>query len=132
VLADAPLHHDVVTLPADPRARRVAAALLDDPADARSLRDWAAVLHVSEKTLARAFVAGTGLTFRNWRLRRRLQAAAGLLADGLTVTEVAERVGYASPSAFIASFAEVYGCTPRMYAADARATVVSADVTRGG
>ncbi len=128
VLADAPLRHDVVALPADPRARRVAAALLDDPADARSLGDWAAALHVSEKTLARAFVAGTGLTFRRWRLRRRLQAAAGLLVDGLAVGEVAERVGYASPSAFIASFAEVYGCTPRRYAADARA----ADVTLGG
>lgn len=124
VLADAPLRHDVVTVPADPRARRVAVALLDDPADARSLGDWAATLHVSEKTLARAFVAGTGLTFRQWRLRRRLQAAAGLLVDGHTVTDVAERVGYASPSAFIASFAEVYGRTPRRYAADAR----SADV----
>lgn len=123
VLTDAPLRHDVVALPSDPRARRVAVALLDDPADARSLGDWAAVLHVSEKTIARAFVAGTGLTFRQWRLRRRLQAAAGLLADGLTVTEVAERVGYASPSAFIASFAEVYGRTPRRYAED---------VTRGG
>ncbi|NEN80258.1 helix-turn-helix transcriptional regulator [Nocardioides zeae] len=121
VLGDAPLRHDVVALPADPRARRVAVALLDDPADPRTLGDWAADLHVSEKTLARAFVAGTGLTFRQWRLRRRLQAAAGHLVDGLGVAEVAERVGYASPSAFIASFAEVYGCTPRRYAANARA-----------
>lgn len=121
VLADAPLRGDVVTLPTDARARQVALALLEDPADPRSLGEWAAALHVSEKTLVRGFVAGTGMTFRDWRLRRRLQAAAGLLVEGTPVGETAERVGYASASAFIASFAEVYGCTPRQYADAARA-----------
>ncbi|GHF54651.1 AraC family transcriptional regulator [Streptomyces mashuensis] len=102
-------------LPADPRARRVAEALCRDPADDRTLAEWGAVVGASSRTLARAFVAGTGMTYGQWRTQLRLQAAMPLLAAGATVTSVAHRVGYGSPSAFVAAFRRGVGVPPGAY-----------------
>jgi AraC-like DNA-binding protein/quercetin dioxygenase-like cupin family protein len=117
LLESASARHDVVALPHDPRARDVATRLLADPADPRELDDWAADAGVSAKTIARAFVADTGSTFRQWRIQARLHAAAGLLAQGEPVQEAAARVGYATSSGFIAAFAARFGTTPARYAA---------------
>ncbi|MDO9398148.1 MAG: AraC family transcriptional regulator [Herbiconiux sp.] len=116
LLEQAVTRHDVVALPRDPRARSVAACLLDDPADPRELSEFASAAGVSEKTIARAFAAETGRSFREWRIQARLHAAAGLLADGHPVHEVSARVGYATPSGFIAAFAARFGATPARYA----------------
>lgn len=120
VLADLAVVHDVVALPRDPRARAVAAHLLEDPADGRELDTWAAELGVSGKTLARAFVQGTGSTFRDWRIHTRLHAATRHLAEGAAVQDAANRVGYTSVSSFIAAFRRRFGVTPARYAADLR------------
>lgn len=45
----------------------------------------------------------------------RIQAATGHLAEGLPVGRVAELVGYATPSAFVAAFHRVTGHTPTGY-----------------
>ncbi|MFF2369204.1 helix-turn-helix domain-containing protein [Agromyces sp. NPDC058110] len=117
LLTEAPVERDVLAIPRDPRARRIAAALLHDPADARELRDWSHELDVNEKTIARAFVAGTGSTFRQWRVQARMHAAAGLMTAGHPVQDVAAQVGYRSVSSFIAAFKERYDVTPARYAA---------------
>lgn len=119
VLGDLAVVRDVVALPRDPRARTVAAHLLEDPADGRELDAWAAELGVSGKTLARAFVHGTGSTFRDWRINARLHAATRHLADGATVQDAAQHVGYTSVSSFIAAFKRRFGVTPARYAAQA-------------
>lgn len=118
VVGDLAVVRDVVALPRDPRARAVAARLLEDPADSRELEAWAAELGVSSKTLARAFVHGTGSTFRDWRVHARLHAATRHLADGAAVQEAAHQVGYTSVSSFIAAFRRRFGVTPARYAAD--------------
>ncbi|MFT2019851.1 helix-turn-helix domain-containing protein [Streptomyces sp. 796.1] len=102
-------------LPRDPRAREVAAALRHHPADDRTLADWGRTVGTSARTLARAFVADTGLPFGQWRARLRLQAALPLLAAGAPVTAAARRVGYASTSAFVAAFRRTVGVPPRAY-----------------
>jgi AraC-like DNA-binding protein len=99
-------------LPADPRARDVADALLADPADARTLDDWGAAVGASRATLARHFVQDTGLAFARWRTQARVQAALDHLAAGLPVQTVARRVGYTDPSSFIATFRRATGRTP--------------------
>jgi AraC-like DNA-binding protein/mannose-6-phosphate isomerase-like protein (cupin superfamily) len=102
-----------------PRGRRVApivAALLADPANDRSLSDWAVSLDVSERTVTRAFRQATGLSFVQWRQTLRVHRALELIAAGLEVQEVAERLGYAQPSTFIVSFKRVLGTTPGAYA----------------
>ncbi|MCD7439795.1 helix-turn-helix transcriptional regulator [Streptomyces lincolnensis] len=104
-----------VPLPRDPRARAVAEALRDAPADARTLADWGTVAGASARTLARLFVAGTGLAFGQWRERARMEAAMPYLAAGLPVEAVAHRVGYATASSFTAAFHRLVGVTPREY-----------------
>ncbi|MFH8349157.1 AraC family transcriptional regulator [Streptomyces sp. NPDC018045] len=101
--------------PRDARARRVAHALRACPADDRTLAEWGAEVGASARTLARAFAAETGMTFGQWRTRVRLQTAMPLLAGGATVAAVACRVGYASPSAFVAAFRRVVGVPPGAY-----------------
>lgn len=120
LLGDAPEHDAAVALPRDPRARAVATALLEDPADPRELAEWAANLGVSTRTIARAFASETGSTFREWRVRARMHAAVGMLMRGDAVQTVAPAVGYDSVSSFIAAFRTRLGSTPAVYAARAR------------
>jgi AraC-like DNA-binding protein len=104
-----------VPMPADARALIVAAALVDDPADGRSLAEWGRTVGASARTLARAFERDTGLGFERWRTRARMAAALSRLAGGSTVTRAAMDVGYASTSAFVAAFRRTTGATPGRY-----------------
>lgn len=110
---------DVATLhapvPRDQRAAQVACALLDNPADPRTLDDWSRQVRVSSRTLARAFRAGTGVGFTRWRTLARLQAALPELALGVPVSHVARHVGYGTTSAFVAAFRRETGTTPSTY-----------------
>lgn len=101
--------------PRDPRLRRIAEALAADPADPRSLRDWARDLGFSERTLIRRFQSETGVSFRQWRRQARMLAALELLGAGASVTSAALDVGYSSVSAFIAAFREAFGRPPGGY-----------------
>jgi len=130
LLADAPAQHDAVALPRDPRARAVASSLLAHPADQRSLAAWALSLGVSSKTLARAFLADTGSSFREWRVRARLHAAARMLGDGDEVQHAARAVGYESVSSFITAFKARFGTTPARYRLAVAPTLTSEDRQR--
>jgi AraC-like DNA-binding protein len=93
----------------------VAEELRADPADQRTLREWGRHVGASERTLARAFAAGAGVPFGRWRALLRLQAALPMLAAGEPVSRVAGRVGYDTPSAFVAAFRRETGQTPAAY-----------------
>jgi AraC-like DNA-binding protein len=99
-------------MPRDDRAVVVARALIADPADRRSLEQWGRMTGASARTLARIFVAETGVPFARWRAQQRMSAAAGLLDEGLPVGVVAHRVGYAGPSAFVAAYRRATGRPP--------------------
>ncbi|GAA0622274.1 helix-turn-helix transcriptional regulator [Kutzneria viridogrisea] len=105
--------------PREARAVRIQRELETDPADGRELAEWGRQVGASGRTLARIFLAETGLTFGRWRTQLRLRAALPLLADGLPVSVVAHRVGYATPSAFVAAFRRATGVTPGAYFAGA-------------
>ena len=70
---------------------------------------------MSSRTLARRFLAETGLPFRHWRQQVRLLEALKRLACQEHVTTVALDLGYDSPSAFIAMFKRALGVTPGQY-----------------
>ncbi len=99
-------------MPSTPTARQVAEALRADPADRRTLREWGRAVGASERTLARAFAAEAGVPFGRWRTLLRLQAALSMVAAGEPVSRVAGRVGYDTPSAFVAAFRRETGQTP--------------------
>lgn len=102
-------------LPHDRRLLRIARAIGDQPADTRSLDDWAAWAGIAPRTLTRRFVAETGFHFSAWRQRARLMRALELLAAGTPVTAVALELGYDNLSAFIAMFRRQFGTTPGRY-----------------
>jgi AraC-like DNA-binding protein/quercetin dioxygenase-like cupin family protein len=112
LLTPVPVTTIQVPLPSASTARRVAEALRADPADRRTLREWGRAVGASERTLARAFAAEAGVPFGRWRTRLRLQAALSMLAAGQPVSRVAGRVGYDTPSAFVAAFRRETGQTP--------------------
>ncbi|MGW5158080.1 helix-turn-helix transcriptional regulator [Nonomuraea wenchangensis] len=79
------------------------------------LAEWAERLHVSVKTLQRDFEREFGMPYSKVRTKLRLSTSRVLL-ETRPVAEVAHRVGYSSPSAFISAFTKEYGCTPGRYA----------------
>ncbi len=101
--------------PTDDRARQVADRLAASPADSRTLAEWGHEAGASERTLARVFVAETGVSFGRWRTLIRIQAALTALAGGEPVGNVARRVGYDSDSAFVQAFRRETGVTPASY-----------------
>jgi AraC-like DNA-binding protein/quercetin dioxygenase-like cupin family protein len=104
-----------VRMPTDDRAREVAVGIAANPADGRTLAEWGREVSASERTLARAFLADTGVSFGRWRTLLRVQAALAGLADGVPVGIVARRVGYDSDSAFVQAFRRETGMTPAAY-----------------
>ena len=105
----------VLPLPRDARAKRVCQALLDHPADDRSLAAWGKLVGASSRTLARLFWRETGMTFGKWVQTMRLSLALDRLALGESVTRVALELGYATPSAFSAMFRRRLGASPSHY-----------------
>jgi AraC-like DNA-binding protein len=89
--------------------------LLEQPGDPRTLDEWAPSTNASPRTLARLFVAETGLTFGAWRQQARVLEAMGRLGGGQAVTDVALDLGYDSVSAFSAMFRRAAGVSPSAY-----------------
>jgi len=108
-----PLH---LPMARDPRVMRVIESLVAEPGDKRGLSAWGERAGASGRTLARLFVAETGLTFGDWRKRLVLQTAIDRLDRGEPVTRVAFDLGYLSLSAFIGMFRKELGDSPRRYA----------------
>ncbi|GAA1565516.1 helix-turn-helix transcriptional regulator [Leucobacter aridicollis] len=101
-----------IPLPEDPRLALLVEMILSDPADDRSLEQWASMLNMTSRTLTRTFSAEVAMSFAQWRRLVRMRAALGQLSDGRTVKSVARRVGYSTTSAFVTAFRKTVGCTP--------------------
>ncbi|WP_430781489.1 helix-turn-helix domain-containing protein [Actinoplanes sp. G11-F43] len=111
-------HGTGVAPPPMPRARgarQVADELVRNPALAHTVTAWAARVPSSPRSLLRDFRADTGLTFEQWRVRCRLNAAVPLLAAGYGVDQVAVRVGFTSRNGFTRAFKQQYGSTPHEF-----------------
>jgi len=102
-------------LSADPRLAKLCQALVEDPADERTLEQFAARFGASARTIARLFRSETGMSFGAWRQQLRLMEALRRMAAGDAVTTVALDLGYASPSAFAAMFRKTLGVPPSRY-----------------
>ena len=104
-----------LNLPSDRRVLRIAHAVLERPQEDRSLEEWAAWAGLSARNLSRLFRRETGASFAQWRQQARLGHALELLADGKAVSHVADALGYASVSAFVAMFRRSFGQSPGRY-----------------
>lgn len=111
-LATLPERDVSLPFPQDGRLQKICRQLIDDPACEYDLEQWAGHAGASTRTLSRLFEAETGMGFRAWRQRLRLQRAMMLLGEARPVAQVALTVGYTSASAFIVAFKRYYGCPP--------------------
>lgn len=103
-------------MPVSEPMRVVARALLENPADDRTIEQLARSVHTSTRTLERTFLAETGSTIRSWRLRSRMESAATQLKNTREIAGVAHSVGYGNVSAFRRAFKAHFGMTPGAYA----------------
>lgn len=103
----------------DRRLIAIEHALTADPGDTRTIDEWAACAGASTRNLARLFRREAGMTFRQWRDQFRALAAIPRLANGESVTILANEFGYETPGAFAAMFRRVIGMTPSQYMAEA-------------
>lgn len=77
------------------------------------LQELARLINLSRFHFCTAFRLATGETPREWLIARRIERACKLLAQpSMTITKVGLAVGYATPSAFAASFHKRTGMTP--------------------
>jgi AraC-like DNA-binding protein len=84
-------------------------------ADYPSLREVSRMLEVSPRSLQRLLM-GQGTTFSRIVERSRRQSALQLLVrEDLSVTEVAERLGYTDPSNFCRAFRKWTGQSPMQW-----------------
>ncbi len=104
-----------VTLPREPRALAVAHAIVEGPAQCRSLATLCADVGVSVRTIQRAFRKDVGIDFESWRRQVRLMKAVELLVAGRSVKEVTFAVGYRQCSAFVEAFRRTFGTTPKAW-----------------
>jgi len=102
-------------IPSDARVERIARAILHEPTIERSLDQWAELGALSARSLRRLIQAETGLSFARWRQQAILIHALERLASGEAVNSVADALGYASPSNFIAMFKRAFGQSPARY-----------------
>jgi AraC-like DNA-binding protein len=119
-LQTVPVAHLHLPEPQERGLRAVAETLRGNPADRRTLDQWAQAAGLSRRTLVRRFAAETGMTFGAWRRQLRFLTALERLAEGAPVTHAALDSGYDSVSAFIHAFRNTLGVTPRRYFQDAR------------
>ena len=103
-----------VTLPRDPRLRRVCEAIVAHPSDDRCIDEWSREAGMARRTFTQSFRDQTGMAFAGWRRQVRLVEAAERIAAGQPIGRVAYDLGYESSSAFTAMFRRTLGAPPRV------------------
>jgi AraC-like DNA-binding protein len=107
-----------IPLPHEPRCRRAAKIVLDDPTGVHEIDTLARAVGTSARTLSRLFASQTQLSFKSWRQRARIAAAIEKLSteSSVSVKQLAADLGYASVPAFSHAFRQVTGKTPTEFA----------------
>lgn len=81
-----------------------------------TLSHLAAFFNYSSRQMQRIIAAATGMTFKENIKRLRMEHAKELLSDSkLTVSKIADTVGYYDASCFRKVFRDTYGMTPQEY-----------------
>lgn len=95
--------------------QKILGKLQESPGDDRSVEDWADYINTTGRTLQRRCLGELGMTLTEWRQRLRFLRAVDALAAGETIQEIAFKLGYSTPSAFVAMFHRISGTTPGQY-----------------
>ena len=104
------------------KLRTVIEYIMENLEGSPTLKQMAAVVHLSPFHFARQFKASTGLPPHQYVIARRVERAQHLLrADGeIGLAEVALRIGFPDQSHFSFHFKRIVGVTPRQFRTSAR------------
>lgn len=119
-LGAAPVEKLNFPMPAHPRLRQIAAALMAHPADRATIDEWSERIGVAPRTLTRMLRRETGMSFGQWRRQLHILIALNRLTQGASVQNVALELGYENPSAFVTMFRKALGKPPARYLAERR------------
>jgi AraC-like DNA-binding protein len=99
----------------DKRLLRMEKMLLSNPSDSGTLEEWARRLAMSPRTLTRLLRKEADLSFQVWRDQIRTFAAIPMLAEGRSLAEIADALGYETAWGLTAMFKRVTGMVPSRY-----------------
>lgn len=100
----------------DPTVGSVIRAIHAEPKRRWSIEELAKIANISRSTLALRFKETAGVSPQFYITHWRMQLAAKLLrTERVTISVIAERLGYTSDSAFSHTFKKLMGATPRDY-----------------
>ncbi len=114
-LGEAVVDRLFIATPTDPRLRRIADMMLEEPGDRRTLAEWAEIAGMSGRSLRRRVERETGVTFGRWRQQFQLAIALRDLRSGIPIKTISEKLGYESISAFATMFKKYMGRPPGKY-----------------
>ncbi|MDH5230870.1 MAG: helix-turn-helix transcriptional regulator [Gammaproteobacteria bacterium] len=97
--------------------QKITNALIQSPDDSRQLKDWAAQLHTSTRTIHRNFIQHLGMGLEQWKQHWRINLAIERLRADHSITQIAFDLGYNSSSAFSYRFRQCLGLSPRQFMA---------------
>lgn len=117
-LATAQVEDLHLSMPADPRLRRIVAAMMEAPANRGTLQSWAKWAGMSSRTLERLMSRETGMSFGRWRQQLGVVLAVKWLAGGGSIQAVAADLGYESVPSFVTMFRNALGTSPGRYMAE--------------
>ncbi len=113
----------------DPQLGRALALLHTNPEQGWTTATLAAEVNMSRSAFAARFTALVGEPPLTYLTRWRMRLAAGLLSEDVSLTEVAERVGYESEAAFSVAFKRERGVSPGRYRRLQQATSAQEEMT---
>lgn len=91
-----------------------------NPADNKSLADFAHLLKTTERTLLRRCARDLRMPFAEWKQHLRVVKALPRMEGKDTIERISSAIGYTNPSSFIAMFKRMMGVTPDEYRSSIR------------
>ncbi len=95
---------------------RLETYITDNICELTKLEDLEKVFNYNYSYLSKRFRKITGKHLSAFYLSKRMKEADRLLSDGLTVTQVSDRLGYSSIHSFSRSYKNYYGTNPSRFA----------------
>ncbi|TJZ63019.1 response regulator [Sphingobacterium olei] len=83
-----------------------------------NVEEIASELHISRVQLYRKTKSLLNCSVNDYLLQRRLKKSKHLILEGLTINEIAEKIGFSSPTYFAAAFKKQFGITPTAFKKD--------------
>ncbi len=98
-----------------PKLARALTAIHKDPGAEWALESMAEVAGMSRSAFASTFKTQLGSAPAEYLLQWRVSIAQSMLRSGVSIKRASEKLGYATAASFSRAFAQVVGCSPRIW-----------------